>query len=459
MNNKRSKIQIIIAILVTIPGIALHIAGVEMVPPLEAFVAGMAILGASFLILWACDVVQLDVSQTLAIALVALIAVLPEYAVDMYFTWMAGQHPEGDYSHYAIANMTGANRLLIGVGWVVIIIIGWVKTRNAVCLEKQRATELVFLAMATIYAFIIPIKGSLAWYDAIVFIAMFVWYIIIASRRPCEECELEGPAELIGALPIIPRRAVTIGLFLFAAGTIILNAEPFSEGLVGTGKMFNINEFLLVQWLAPLASEAPEFIVAVMFALRGQTGLGLGALVSSKLNQWTLLVGMIPAVYALSSKQLAMPIPMDNIQMHEILLTAAQSLLGVVLLSTFRIGLWQGAVLLFLFLGQFFLSPLFDSMAAKGINVINGDQVHMVFSAIYILFALVLIVIQPKRLAGMVQGFRIEIDTCVLPDLDPTLIDQVMLDRSPDLIGLSNGEPEKPVGDSPAAEDNENKSD
>jgi len=79
-----------------------------------------------------------------------------------------------------------------------------------------------------------------------------------------------------------------------------------------------------VQWLAPIASEAPEFIVALMLALTGRMALGLGSLVSAKVNQWTLLVGMIHFVYALAHRSLAHPIPMGHFQMDEILLTAAQ---------------------------------------------------------------------------------------------------------------------------------------
>ena len=106
----------ILAIVLTLPGLALRFAHPDLSPIWVAVLSGIAILGASFLLTWACEVAQLDIPQAVAVAVVAFIAVLPEYAVDMYFTWMAGQHPESAYSHYAIANMTGANRLLIGVG-------------------------------------------------------------------------------------------------------------------------------------------------------------------------------------------------------------------------------------------------------------------------------------------------------------------------------------------------------
>jgi len=375
-------LPLILAALITLPGLWLKLSGVHLAPPPAALISGLAILGASFLLLWACDVAQMDIPQTLALAVVALIAVLPEYAVDMYFTWQAGKHPESDYAHYAIANMTGANRLLIGVAWSSIAAIHWLKTRRKVILHLEQRTEVLFLGMATAYAFFIPIKGSLAWYDGVVFLAIYAWYIRLASQRPCQECELDGPAELIGALPKGRRQAATIGLFLFAAGVILASAELFSENLVATGKVYGINEFLLVQWLAPIASEAPEFIVAIMFVLRGQAATAMGSLLSSKLNQWTLLVGMIPGVYGMASGSFELPLPLGPYQLHEIFLTAAQSLLAVALLASLSLGPGAAALLFCMFTGQ-----LISPYVLDGLNLPWGngtDGLHQLFSAGYV---------------------------------------------------------------------------
>ncbi|HDS30417.1 MAG TPA: sodium:calcium antiporter [Firmicutes bacterium] len=420
-NNNNHILSIALAFLGTLPGLYLRFAGIHLEPAMMALISGIAILSAAFLVLWACDVAQKDVSQSLALAMVAFIAVLPEYAVDMYFTWMAGKHPESDYAHYAIANMTGANRLLIGIGWTVIVLITWFKSRGPVFLEKERATEFFFLAVATIYAFVVALKSSLTWFDGIIFISLFVWYIVIASKRPVGECEVEGPASLICMLPPRRRKLSTLVMFLYAAAVIVANAEPFSEGLVETGKMYGINEFLLVQWLAPIASEAPEFIVAIMFAARGQSSMALGALISSKVNQWTLLVGMIPGVYALSSWQLNHPIPMSNLQMHEILLTAAQSLLGVALLGLFRLTILDALILLVLFLGQFFLSPYFDGLHARGVTAVTGDVIHMVFSGLYVLLAVIFILTKPARLKGMIAGYKINVATITHSEVDDSV--------------------------------------
>ena len=395
-----------LAVAATLPGLACFLLSVHPSPPATAALAGLAILGASFLLLWACDVAQTDIPQALALAVVALIAVLPEYAVDMYFTWMAGQQPESDYAHYAIANMTGANRLLIGVAWTLVAFLVWWRTRKPVILEGERRTEVLFLGLATAYAISIPLSGSLTWVDGVVLVGLYIVYIVIAARRECEEPELEGVACVIGALPKGLRRLSTLALFLFAAGVIVANAEAFSEGLVATGRIVGVNEFLLVQWLAPIASEAPEVIVAVMFALRGMGGMALGSLISSKLNQWTLLVGMIPGVYGVSSGSFSLPIPLDGVQMHEIMLTAAQSLLAVGLLAGLRLDI-RGAMLLFgLFLGQFLAPAVPDAFWNLFPGHLSGSQVHFFFSFLYAGVFVVMLPRTGRHLLALVRPAR-----------------------------------------------------
>ena len=406
--NLKKLAPLYIAIAVTIPGIILRLGHFypDLNPLLILVFTGLGIFGAAFILTWACEVAQMDIPQTLALALVAFIAVLPEYAVDMYFTWMAGQEPESAYSHYAIANMTGANRLLIGIGWSAIAILYWLKYKKEVVLDPERRTEMLFLAAATIYAFIIPIKGSLAWYDAIILVGMYVYYIWVISRRPVEEEECEGVALVLASLPPTQRKITMVALFLFAALVILANAEPFSESLIASGKILGIDEFLLVQWLAPVASEAPEFIVAILFVLRAKANLALGSLLSSKLNQWTLLVGMIPLVYALSSGSFSPSLPMDAHQLSEILLTAAQSLFAIALLLTLRLNLKGALALLVLFFAQF-TAPMYQEALESLMGLAHTpDRLHDFYSFIYIAIALVIIAKRYKMLIKLKEGLH-----------------------------------------------------
>lgn len=396
--NRRFPWAIVLAAAATLPGLLAAVAGWQGSPLAVTVLAGSAIMAASFLLLWACDAAQADVSQALALAAVAFVAVLPEYAVDMYFTWQAGQHPEGQYAHYSIANMTGANRLIVGVAWAAVAVVFWLKTRASVKLGSGYRTEIGFLGVATLYALVIRAKGSLTWIDGLVLLAIYGWYVVQASRRPVTEGEAEGPAALIVALPKVRRRVTTLLLFAYAAAVIGCNAARFSEGLVATGRLFHINEFLLVQWLAPIASESPEFIVAIMFALRSDADMALGSLLSSKLNQWTLLVGMIPLTYAVSAGTLAHPLPMSAFQMQEILLTAAQALLAVVVLSTLELSVAQAGLLFALFIGQLVAPQALSNGAVLGIP---SGQLHTAFSLLYLFSAIVLLIDRPERLTGL----------------------------------------------------------
>jgi cation:H+ antiporter len=338
------------SILLCLQWIVIHLSGVHLNPEWEALCAGLAIFGAAFMLSWAAELAQLEMSQALALALLALIAVLPEYAVDMYFAWMAGKDPK--YTAYATANMTGANRLLIGVGWAAVVFTYWLKTRKAaVELEPSHKIEILYLGLATIYSFFIPFKGRLDLVDACILIAIFAFYIRAASQAAHVEPELEGPTEMIASCGVFPRRVCTILMFLLAGFTIFISAEPFAEGLLATGRTFGIEEFILVQWLAPLASESPEFIVAILFALRANPGASMGTLLSSKVNQWTLLVGMLPLVYAISAGRVA-PMVMDSRQIEEILLTAAQSLFAVAVLANLSFSLAEALVIFILFSTQ-----------------------------------------------------------------------------------------------------------
>ncbi|MEX2246517.1 MAG: sodium:calcium antiporter [Dehalococcoidia bacterium] len=334
-------------------GLRLHIWSGPKVAETLAF--GLAIVAAAFLLTWCAEAAERDVPRTLALAGLALIAVLPEYAVDVLFAWKAGNDPS--YAAYATANMTGGNRLLVGLGWSMVVAIFVLRTKGRVLkLASIHRTEVGVLGIATVYSFIIPLRGGISLFDAAFLVSLFGLYVYLASRGDVEEeSSLVGPAERIANLPVVQRRTVVIAMFVYAGAAILVAAEPFAEGLIETGTELGIDEFQLVQWVAPLASEFPEFLVAGLLAWRLRADAALGALVSSKVNQWTLLIGCLPIAYAASSGSLD-PLPTDTRQTEEVMLTAAQSLLAVIMLINLRMSLWEAAILLLLFLAQF-LTP------------------------------------------------------------------------------------------------------
>ncbi len=385
-NPRRQALAIGLAALLTVPALGLRLTGTHPVEWFAAIVFGLAVVGAAFLLAWGAEVLELDVSQGLSIALLALIAVLPEYAVDFAFTWKAGTNPE-KYAPLALANMTGGNRLLIGVGWsMVVLLAAWrmksiAKERKqpppadlGVKLGRTNSIGISFLVLATLYSLTLPLKRSITIVDAIVLITIFLAYMVRVARAPAGEPHLVGPAQLIGRLPKV-RRRIVVGIMLgFAAVIILLAAEPFAESLVTTGEKFGISTFLLVQWLAPLASEAPELLVAGLFAWRLNTEAGLGALVSSKVNQWTLLVGSLPIVFMISSGTMH-GLPLDALQREELFLTAAQSAFAVSVLANLTLSVKEAFLLLGLFLAQFVLGGVLP----EGIHDIERIAVGVIY--------------------------------------------------------------------------------
>ncbi|TCO34068.1 cation:H+ antiporter [Kribbella steppae] len=340
-----------------LPAIALRLSGVHPSAPLAIVLFGLGVVAASFVLAWAAEAAEVDISGGLAIALLAVIAVLPEYAVDLYFAHTAGSEPA--YVQYAAANMTGSNRLLLGLGWSSVVLISlYVASRRsgrsvkALVLDSGYKRELGFLGIASVVAFVIPVTGQIHLVLGIGLLAFFGYYLWrAAASEHDDEPDLVGPAARIGALPTVQRRTAVIGMFVTAAVVILLSAEPFADSLVEGGHALGIDQFLLVQWLAPLASEAPEFIVALLFAWRGKGGAALGLLISAKVNQWTLLIGSLPIAYMIGGGPSALHL--DGRQVEEFLLTATQTLLGLAVLLSLRFPRWAAWTLLGLFAVQF----------------------------------------------------------------------------------------------------------
>jgi len=431
---RSQRIPLVLAIATTIPGTLLgvaellHLGGPHLAPTLDALLFGLAVVGAAFLLGWAAEAAMLDISASLAIGALALVAVLPEYAVGFVFAWKGGNDverfgaackpPDGGESNCSLvlANMTGANRLLIGIGWAMVVFIAWWRwrrrgePREGIALDRTKSVELSFLALACAYSLTLPLKRTVTLVDALILVAIFVAYTLRISKAPAEEPHLIGPAAYVGGLPRRRRRTAVLALFGFAAVVILLVAEHFAEALVDTGAELGISEFLLVQWLAPLASEAPELLVAGLYAWRLKTGEALTTLVSSKVNQWTLLVGTLPVVFAIASSSLH-GLPIDAQQREELLLTAAQTVFAVAILINLTMSVKEAAAIFGLFWAQFIVGAVVPA-SLHGIELIA-------VSVVYLLLGVIMLVRNRAEFRTRLrEGFRTPYDQ--LEDQEPT---------------------------------------
>ena len=368
------------------PALVLRILAIQPSPILGLLAYGAAVVAASFVLAWAAEAAQIDVSGSLAVAVLAVIAVLPEYAVDLYYAYTAGHVPE--YTQYAAANMTGSNRLLMGLGWPVVVLVSVLVARragggkaNGLELDASNRVEIGFLMIAGVAAFVIPATGRIHIAFGLALLGWFGYYLFKLTRGEVEEPELVGTAAALGALSDRARRITVCAMFILAAAVIVTCAKPFADNLIDAGTQLGIDRFLLVQWLAPLASEAPEFIIATIFAARGKGDAAIATLISSKVNQWTLLIGSLPVAYMIGGGHASMQL--DGRQIEEIVLTAAQTLMGVTLLLGLRFQRWAAWTLLGLFLVQFpitstegrlILSTVYAAIAAVAL-VLNRRQI------------------------------------------------------------------------------------
>jgi cation:H+ antiporter len=404
-SRRRLLIPLGLVALVAAQGVALRLSGIEPAPIVGILMFGLAIVAAAFALAWAGEAAEVDISGGLAVGLLAVIAILPEYAIDLYFAFTSGSDP--GQAQYAAANMTGSNRLLLGFGWPFLLLIAYLVYRAArarrrpidpdvqgrpfaVRLPADNRVELGLLVTASVLTLVIPFTGSIPVVLGVGLLGLFVFYLWRVSKGESEEPELVGVPRAIGTLPTVARRATVIAIFVVSAAVILLLAEPFAHSLIAGGRAAGIDDFLLVQWLAPLASEAPEFVIAVIFATRGKAAMGLGILLASKVNQWTALVGTLPVAHLLGGGGWALPL--DGRQVEEFTLTVAQTVLGVAMLIGLRFSGRWAAALFVLFAATF---------------VFTSTEARWVVSAGYAVLAAALLVRHARRVpATLAAPFR-----------------------------------------------------
>jgi len=326
--------------------------------------AAPAILLSALMITWAAESSQFFIAQGFALAILAWMQTLPEFAVEAVLAWK-------QLTPLLLANLTGALRLLTGLGWPVIYLTAAVFHRRrtgtplrAIRLEDHHSVEVVGLLVPLIYAAVISAKGTLTLVDAAVLIAIYAAYLTILTKLPPEKAEsieeLETVPRNIVKSPRAMRIALIAALFIGGAALIRMSAEPFLASLLAIATLAGVPSFIFIQWIAPIVSEFPEMASTVYFARTADRApMALMNMVSSNINQWTLLMAMLPIVLSISVGH-ATAIVLDSEQRLQLLLTLGQALLGMMFLINMQLSWWEAAALLALF-----IVPFANVVAAK----------------------------------------------------------------------------------------------
>jgi len=331
-----------------------------------------SILVSAFVIAWGAEAAQFLISQGLALAILAWLQTLPEFAVEAVIAWNAGKDPT--LTHLAIANFTGSLRLLVGLGWPMIYFVaaafGWKAQRRFVTLhlEREHSVEVFGLLLPILYFVFIWWKGSLSLWDAFPLASFYFFYLFILWKIPPQE-ETPESLEDLGTVPrkilsLQPRMRNAAIWSCFLAGGIILffSAHPFLDSMLALATTFGISTFVFVQWVAPFLSEFPEKISAFYWARKVRTaGVALMNMVSSNINQWSILSAMIPVLFVISKGSIS-PLEFDQMQRDEILLTILQSFLGFLLLLNLRLNAFEAGILFTFWLVQFCIPSFREEM-------------------------------------------------------------------------------------------------
>jgi cation:H+ antiporter len=304
-------------------------------------------------IAWAAESSQFFIAQGFALAILAWLQTLPEFAVEAVLAWKQ-QVP------LLLANLTGALRLLTGFGWPVIYLTAAVtKHRRGegklryIQLENEQCVEVVGLIGPLLYMIVITVKSSLSLFDAAALTVIYIVYLLVLSKMPPED------PEEIDELEFVPRKVVTAprtirilaiaGMFAFGGFLIYFSAEPFLASLLAISTSIGIPAFVFVQWVAPLVSEFPEMASTFYWARTVEKApMALMNMVSSNINQWTLLPAMLAGVYAWSVGG-PKPIEFDAHQQLELILTLGQAFTGLLCLINMRLEWWEATLMLLFF--------------------------------------------------------------------------------------------------------------
>ncbi len=180
--------------------------------PISALWTFPSILFSAFVIAWGAEAAQFLISQGLALAILAWLQTLPEFAVEAVIAWQAGKNPS--MTHLAIANFTGSLRLLVGLGWPMIYFVaaafGWKRAGRkfiSVELDEEHSVEVFGLLLPILYFSFIWWKGTLTLWDAFPLSACYLLYLWVLWKIP-PMAESEEALEDLGT---VPRRVLALG--------------------------------------------------------------------------------------------------------------------------------------------------------------------------------------------------------------------------------------------------------
>ena len=382
------------ALIFSLPGLLVGFMIISLPPAMTVLVTSAAIISVQSLLgaaLWSSR----GRSGILVVALAIAIAVLPEYSIDAFLSWLGGSPNSQAQPEYILAPILGGSRMLLGVAWPLVM--------GALLLNRRRGGgnsrgvpgfELSILLLATLYLFTIYFKGHLWLMDAPVLLMLTAFYLWKALGR--KDAVLGRPAALNGtrhedSLGPFERNGVrrfevqrsgglplygSLAVLLFGAFVLIFVTQPFTQGLYLLAGEYGVDRFTLFQGVLPFISKLPLIVLVVVLAWRNRGEFAGSIMLNSHFAILALAVALVPLAGLLRGMTPGVSdvILLDDRQSMELLLTASQSLMAIVILAGPKIS-WKGASALavpfaFEWLAHGLLTPEADLAMVQGTIVV-----------------------------------------------------------------------------------------
>lgn len=195
----------------------------------------------------------------------------------------------------------------------------------------------------------------------------------------------------------------SLAILVFGAFVLYFVTQPFTQGLYLMAGDYGVDRFTLFQGVLPLISKSPLIVLVVMLAWRNRGEFAGSILLNSHIAILALAVALVPLSGLMRGMTPGVSdlIVLDDRQRMELLLTASQSLMAIVILARPKIS-WKGASALAV--------PFAFEWLAHGLLTPEGDlaMVQGTIVVIYLLAAAALLLTDGSRMT-VLAGARVPV--------------------------------------------------
>lgn len=377
---------VVLAAACAVLGLLTRVVAGGMPAPVAMIGLGAGLLGASLLLSWAADAAEVEVSGGMVVAGITLVTVLPELIIEVHFAYT-------QQTSLVSANLTGATRLLLTGATAMPVLGAWLLARRgkppeSFTLAPARRVDLALLFVAALYGILLALLGRVSLIDGLLLLGLYGFYLRRIRGTPDEPPAVVGVSAGIAALPRQQRRRLLAGMLALAAVTVVVVANPFTTALQQTGTALGVSSYLLVQSIAPAATEMPEFVVAIVLVLHRRPSQGLAIFLAASVAQWTLALGVLPWAHLAGGG--GSTLPLDTRATVELVLTVSTTLMAIAALSSLAPKRIDSGIVLTLFAIQFafpstgvrLVIAVVFAMFALDIMVANHRAVRPMFASL-----------------------------------------------------------------------------